>query len=55
MREKLIDETWANERATSVLARPGIVLDQDVAVGEQPEQHELERLALADDRLLDLC
>ena len=30
------------------------VLDQDVAVGEDPEQHELERLALADDRALDL-
>ena len=27
---------------------------QDVAVGEQPEQDELERLALADDRALDL-
>ena len=50
MREKLIDATCANERATSVFARPGIVLDQDVAVGEQPEQDELERVALADDR-----
>ena len=30
------------------------VLDQDVAVGEHPEQDELERLALADDRPLDL-
>jgi hypothetical protein len=25
-----------------------------VAVGEEAEQHELERLALSDDRLLDL-
>src|SRR5204863_2611143 len=30
------------------------VLDQDVAVGEEAQQHELERFALADDRSLDL-
>ena len=42
------------ERAISVLASPGNVLDQDVAVGEQRDEHELERVALADDRALDL-
>ena len=31
-----------------------VVLDQDVAVGEQPEQDELQRLALADHRPFDL-
>ena len=36
------------------LGEAGEVLDQHVAVGEQAEQHELERVALADDRLLDL-
>ena len=36
------------------LREAGEVLDQHVAVGEQPEQHELERLALADDGALDL-
>jgi hypothetical protein len=30
------------------------VLDQHVAVGQHPQQHELERVALADDRALDL-
>ena len=44
----------AKERARSVFARPGHVLEQDVAVGEDPEQHELEHLALADHRALDL-
>ena len=36
------------------LREPGHVLEQDVAVGEQAEQDELELLALADDRALDL-
>src|SRR5262249_55753809 len=36
------------------LREPRIVLDQDVAVGEEAEQHELERLPLADDGALDL-
>ena len=36
------------------LREAGKVLDQHVAVGEQAEQDELERLALADDRALDL-
>ena len=36
------------------LGEAGEVLDQHVAVGEQPEQDELERVALADDRPLDL-
>ena len=36
------------------LRETGVVLEQDVPVGEEAEQHELERLALADDRLLDL-
>ena len=31
-----------------------VVLHQDVAVGEQADEDELERLALADDRALDL-
>ena len=31
-----------------------VVLEEDVPIGEEPEQHELERLALADDGLLDL-
>ena len=44
----------ANERAVSVFARPGHVLEQDVAVGEQAEQDQLELLALADDGALDL-
>ena len=30
------------------------VLDQDVAVREEPEQHQLEGVALADDGALDL-
>src|SRR5262249_15430283 len=36
------------------LRQAGEVLDQHVAVGEQSEQDELERLPLADDRALDL-
>src|SRR5204862_3555325 len=36
------------------LREAGIVLEQDVAVGQQAEQHELELLALADDGALDL-
>ena len=36
------------------LGQAGEILDQDVAVGEQAEQDELERLTLADDRALDL-
>ena len=36
------------------LREPGDVLEQDVPVGEQAEQHELELLALADDGALDL-
>ena len=43
-----------NERAISVLARPGHVLEQHVPVGQHAEQHELQHLALADDRALDL-
>src|SRR5262249_57495111 len=30
------------------------VLEQDVAVGEQPDEHELERVTLADDGAFDL-
>ena len=54
MREKLIDETCANERATSVLARPGKSSISTWPSASSAEQHELERVALADDRLLDL-
>src|SRR5207237_564585 len=36
------------------LGEPREVLDQDVAVREQPEQDELERVSLADDGPLDL-
>jgi len=36
------------------LRQAGVVLDQDVSVGEQAEQDELQPLALADDRALDL-
>ena len=36
------------------LGEARVVLEQDVAVGEEPEQNELERLALAHDGLLDL-
>ena len=36
------------------LREPGHVLEQDVAVGEQAEQDQLELLALADDGALDL-
>ena len=53
-REKRRPMTCANDRAMSVLARPGIVVDEHVAVGEQPEQDEPQRVALADDGALDL-
>ena len=46
--------TCANERADQRLREARVVLDQDVAVAEEPEQDQLERLALADDRPLDL-
>ena len=36
------------------LREPRVVLEQDVPVGEEPEEDELERIALPDDRLLDL-
>ena len=36
------------------LGHPGDVLEQDVAVGQQREQHELEDVALADHGALDL-
>ena len=36
------------------LREPRVVLEQHVTVGEEPEPDELERLALADDGLLDL-
>ena len=36
------------------LGEARVVLDQHVAVGQQPEQHELEHVALADHRALDL-
>ena len=36
------------------LGEARVVLEQDVAVREEPEQGELERVALADDRPLDL-
>ena len=36
------------------LGEAGDALDQDVPVGQQAEQDELERLALADHRPLDL-
>ena len=43
------------ERARSERLREArVVLEQHVTVGEEPEQDELERLALADDGLLDL-
>ena len=36
------------------LREPGEVLEQDVAVGEEPDEDELERVSLADDGALDL-
>ena len=54
MREKSSDVACANERAIIVFARPGIVLEQHVPVAEECEQDQLERVALADDRALDL-
>ena len=36
------------------LGEAGVVVDQHVAVGEQPEQHDPQRVALPDDRALDL-
>ena len=42
--------TCANDARDQRLRQAGEVLDQHVAVGEDPEQDELERLALADDR-----
>ena len=54
IRLKPVCVTCANERAARVFARPGIVLEQHVSVGEQAEQDELERVALADDGALDL-
>ena len=45
----------ARERARHQrLRQSGVVLDQDVAVGEHAEQQQLERVALADHGLLDL-
>ncbi len=54
MRAKRSEVACANERAISVFARPGVVLEQHVAVAQQRQQDQLERPALADDRLLDL-
>ena len=36
------------------LGEAGIVLEQDVAVGEEAHEHELEHVPLAHDRALDL-
>ena len=37
------------------LREPRVVLDQDMAVGEEPEQDELQRVALPDHGALDLA
>ena len=36
------------------LGQAGVVLEEDVAVREEPDEHELERVALPDDSSLDL-
>ena len=54
MRENLIEQTRATDRAMSVFAEPRQVLDQNVPVGEQAHQDELDLGALADHGALDL-
>ena len=54
MRAKSDAAPAANDARDQRLREAREVLDQDVPVGEQAEQDELERLALADDRALDL-
>ena len=54
MRVNSMPSVLANERASERLGEAREVLEQDVAVREEPEQGELERVALADDRPLDL-
>ena len=54
MREKSIDVDLRERARHQRLRQAGVVLDQHVAVGEQPEQQQLERVALADDGPLDL-
>ena len=54
MRAKLRSSTCANDRATSVFAEAGVVLDQHVAVGQDREQHDLELGPLADNGALHL-
>ena len=54
MREKSIVDDLRERARDQRLREAREVLDQDVAVGEQAEQDELERVALADDGPLDL-
>ena len=54
MREKSSEVDLRERARHQRLRQPGVVLDQHVPVGEQPEQQQLERVALADDGPLDL-
>ena len=45
---------WASVLIAIVLARPGHALHEQVAAGEQRDDHPLEQVVLADDDLLDL-
>ena len=45
---------WASVLIAIVLARPGHALHEEVAAGEQGDDHPLEQVVLADDDLLDL-
>ena len=54
MRAKSRPSARANDRAISVLPRPGQVLQQHVAAGQDADQHQFERPAVADHRPLDL-
>ena len=50
-----VDAEHLRERAGRERLREArVVLEQDVPVGEEAEEDELERVALADDGLLDL-
>ena len=53
-REKCRPMTLRERTGHERLGEPGVVVDEHVAVGEQPEQHEAQRVALPDDRPLDL-
>ena len=53
-RWKLPPSTWAVVLIVSVFARPGHALDQEVAAGQQADEHALEHRVLPGDHPLDL-